>query len=115
MKIVKVYIGQGELYEVMGEDSPLHVYDVFVCAVGEDGKHYAHQVRFKSWYEDDEGIVRIDHGYDLDAVRLMDRVDSQGVINLEFWDEIPDRPNYGLGEVDEVSLMDEEERFHRGL
>lgn len=115
MKVKNVYIDRGDLYEIMGEDSPLHVYDVFVCVIGEDGKRYVHRVRFKSWYEDDEGIARIDHGYELDAVRLLDRVAAKGVINLEFWDEIPDRPNYALGEVDEVSLMDDEERFHRGF
>lgn len=32
-----------------------------------------------------------------------------------WWFEIEPRPSYALGEVDEVLLMDEEERFHKGL
>lgn len=115
MKIRSVYIGEGGLYEIMGEDGPLHVYDVFVVAVTEDGKHYAHDVRFKSWYVDDEGINRIDHGYELDALRLLDRVEKVGVINPEYWKLIEAAPSYANGEVDEVSLMDDEERAHKGL
>lgn len=108
-------IAQGELYEVMGECSPLYVYDVFVSVDTVDGKQYAHGVRFKSWSVDDEGIVGLDYSYEEQVNRLLDRVVKKGSINPEFWIELNNRPSYALGEVDEASLMDDEERHVRGM
>lgn len=100
MKITDTALGETDLYMIYTEDGPASTFDFFVVAFGVDGKEYRHELNINCRYT---------------AERLSEKVKNFGEINLEYWREIPYRPSYALGEVDEVSLMDDAERAIRGV
>lgn len=114
--IVKDSVGviEGNLYEVMGEDSMLQVFDYMVIAEGVDGNEYLLGQKFKAWSVDEKGIPCIDYSFEDVLKNLIPKIENRGVINLDYWVDYVRGPSYALGEVDEVSLMDDDERFHRG-
>lgn len=101
LSIDEVFVAEGDLYEISSEDGPKVVYDYFVDVEASDGNRYRHYYNYKN-------------DYSL-ASRICDKVHGFGFIDLEHWFRLSRRPSYALGEVDEVSLMDDEERFHKGL
>lgn len=117
MRIVpnSAYVSEGPLYEIMGEDSMLVVFDYFVEVTGVDGSRYQLNKYFKGWSENFEGIPGVNGAASYIAKKLSESVNARGYIKREHWHEIEPSPaSYALGEVDEVSLMDDEERMHKG-
>lgn len=101
MKILAAFVSEGDLYEVPSEDGPKVVFDYYIDAEAEDGRLYRHKQTFYEGYS---------------AELLAKKINKFGEIDVDlWWIEIEPRSSYSLGEVDEVSLMDEEERFHKGL
>src|SRR5690554_1028572 len=101
MKIREAFVSEGDLYEVPSEDGTRSVFDYYVDVEAIDGKLYRHKHTFYEGYS---------------AELLVMKINKLGEINEDlWWFEIKKRPSYALGEVDEVSLMDEEERSHKGL
>jgi hypothetical protein len=100
MKFNEVFVAEGPAYEIATEDGPKAVWDYYVDVEAVDGNRYRHFHKFHSGYAAD---------------RLAHKVDEAGEINLDNWFEVGRPPSYALGEVDEVLLMDDEERFYKGL
>ena len=86
-KISKVMIQEGPLYEMMGEDSPIVIYDVFVIALAGD-IIYRHEHNFEGHFYDRDGIARPNMSQRSKVIQFADRVKSAGEINLKYWTEI---------------------------
>lgn len=84
MKVSTCYIVETDLYNVMGEDEMLTVYDVIVEALV-DGDIYHHKHVFKGHVQDPDGFEHPNRYAKDDAQRLADRVNTKGFINLEHW------------------------------
>ncbi|MDX1532796.1 MAG: hypothetical protein R3230_01165 [Nitrosopumilaceae archaeon] len=100
MKFKEVFVTEGDAYEIPTEDGIKAVWDFYVDVEAVDGKRYRNYHKFHS-------------GYAADI--LAHKVSESGSINLDHWFEVYPAPSYALGEVDEVSLMDDEERAYRGV
>ena len=96
--IENAYVSEGNAYEIATEDGIGAAWDYYVD-VEANNTRYRHKLSFSSGY---------------DAEILLSKVEAAGEINPEYWVEIGFPSSYALGEVDEVSLMDDEERFHKG-
>lgn len=100
MKFFEVFVAEGDAYEISTEDGPKAVWDYYVDIEAVDGNRYRHFHKFHSGYAAD---------------LLATKVENSREVDIDKWMKLERAPSYALGEVDEVSLMDDEERFHKGL
>jgi hypothetical protein len=78
-----VEIIEGNLYELMGEDSKIFVFDSFIRVIS-DGEVYDHKHIFKGSFVDEDGINRPDMGACCSAVNLLDKIGIVLVICLNW-------------------------------
>jgi hypothetical protein len=83
--ISDVMVVEGNLYQVMGEDEMLYVYDAVVQAIV-DGDIYHHKHVFKGHVQDPDGFDHPNYNAKGDAEALMVRVSDHGVINTDHWE-----------------------------
>jgi len=79
-----VYSSQTDLYELMGEDEMLVLYDVYIFAIA-DGEIYRHSHVFKGHVQDEDGFEHPNRNAQYDADRLVDQIRSKGKINTDYW------------------------------
>jgi len=84
LAISEVLVTEGDLYELMGEDSLIHIYDSSVQVVC-DGDVYQHKHVFKGYFTDDYGFMRPDMGSSHAAHNLAIKVSNSGFINTDHW------------------------------
>lgn len=82
--INNVYSSQTDLYELMGEDEMLVLYDVYIFAIA-DGEIYRHNHVFKGHIQDEDGFEHPNRNAQPDADRLVDKILSKGKINTDHW------------------------------
>jgi len=87
VKISKVSIQEGPLYTMMGEDSPIVVYDVHIEALSGD-IIYRHEYTFMGYFCDEDGCPRPNMAQRSEAERLVKRIEAAGEINLKYWTEV---------------------------
>ena len=86
MKVSDCGVSEGMLYEVMGEDSLLHCYDLEVSVVDEDGGLWKHRHVFKGCFKDEhDDMMRPNFAAKPEAHRLAERVKKAGYFNPEHW------------------------------
>lgn len=110
MKIVSTHVLEGPLYQLNDGGA---FYNFFVVAVAVDGTEYIHNKSFSGYGSDEEGSYADLHA-PIVAEKFSKKVRVAGVIDPSFWTIKEPSPSYALGEVDEVSLMDDEERIRKG-
>ena len=82
VKVNKVSVVEGNLYEKYGEDSMIVCYDLWVHALVGD-KIYTHKHTFKGMTENPDGFACPDYGAKPAAHDLAEKVRARGFINLD--------------------------------
>jgi hypothetical protein len=78
------YSSQTDLYELMGEDGMLVLYDVYIFSIA-DGEVYRHKHVFKGHVRDEDGFEHPNYNAQPDADRLVNQIRSKGKINTDHW------------------------------
>lgn len=107
IKIETAGAEQGPLYEVCGEDCVYHCYytSIIVEAAGK---------RFVSttlgvpghFYDEENGLNYPNRRANEQAAKLVEKVLAKGVIDTQFWEELPEEPSL------EERLWEESRREH---
>jgi len=93
--ISDVMVIEGDIYDIMGEDEMLYVYDLQLQAIV-DGDIYIHHHVFKGHCQDDDGFDHPNRNAKSDAEDLCAKVADRGIIDTAHWDcignvsELPD-------------------------
>lgn len=113
-KIIDVQVWQGGLYQVMGEDEMLYVFDAGVVVVTADNRRWIHKTFLvKGAGRDEDGCTRPNRGWREEVETFRARVDKRGTVDLAYWEELieeswQERERYNL-------RCEEDERAWGGL
>lgn len=82
--ISNIDVIEGHLYELMGEDEKIFVFDSFVRVII-DGEVYDHNHIFKGCFVDDDGFNRPNMNAKADAEKLVANIMEAGMIDTRYW------------------------------
>jgi hypothetical protein len=82
--VSSVNVIEGDLYQIMGEDEMLVVYDTFIQAIC-DGDIYYHKHVFKGHGQDDDGFEHPNRNAVAHAENLANLVRDRGSIDTSYW------------------------------
>lgn len=89
LKVVDVSKWEGPLYQVMGEDEMLFVFNSSVTVLAADDKVYRHNTfNVPGHGVDEDGHTRPNYDYKNEVQAFIDRVQARGFIDLRFWTEV---------------------------
>lgn len=82
---------ESRLYQVMGEDEMLNVYDFHVMVTLNDGRRFVHNsFTVKGASRDSDGFMCFNRNGMQVAYKFCAKVESVGSIDLSYWTEIVD-------------------------
>jgi hypothetical protein len=94
LKIESAHALQGDLYEVWGEDCAHHCYYTSIV-VEAGGKQFVSRTLGVPghFYDEEHGLNYPNRQANEKAAKLVEKVLAKGVIDTQFWEELPEEPS----------------------